>query len=75
MSPRFLSQKMLAKEPLKKMPSTAAKATSREPKVEDLSLIQRRAQSAFLRMQGTFWSGGQPRHRRKGQEAYCCQWR
>jgi hypothetical protein len=53
MRPRFLSQKMEAKAPLKKMPSTAAKATRREPKVEDLSLIQRRAQSAFLRMQGT----------------------
>ena len=29
MSPRFLSQKIAAKEPLKKIPSTAAKATTR----------------------------------------------
>ena len=29
MSPRFLSQKMAAKEPEKKIPSTAAKATTR----------------------------------------------
>jgi len=53
MSPLFLSQKMAAKEPLKKMPSTAAKATRRDAKVEFLSDIQRRAQSAFLRMHGT----------------------
>ena len=53
MRPRFLSQKMAAKEPLKKIPSTAAKATRREAKVEFLSEIQRSAQSAFLRMQGT----------------------
>jgi hypothetical protein len=53
MRPRFLSQKMEAKEPLKKIPSTAAKATRRLAKVEFLSEIQRRAQSAFLRMQGT----------------------
>src|SRR5271156_4084602 len=52
MRPRFLSQKMEAKEPEKKIPSTAAKATRRWAKVERLSEIQRRAQSAFLRMQG-----------------------
>jgi hypothetical protein len=32
MSPRFLSQKMEQKEPLKKMPSTAAKAMRRSAK-------------------------------------------
>ncbi|TRY55965.1 hypothetical protein DNTS_011346, partial [Danionella cerebrum] len=32
MSPRFLSQKIEAKDPEKKMPSTAAKATTRSPK-------------------------------------------
>jgi hypothetical protein len=44
---------MDAKAPEKKIPSTAAKATRREAKVEFLSVIHRRAQSAFLRMQGT----------------------
>ena len=44
---------MEAKEPEKKMPSTAAKATRRWAKVEDLSWIHLIAQSAFLRMQGT----------------------
>lgn len=44
---------MEAKAPEKKMPSTAAKAMRRVPKVEFLSEIHRRAQSAFLRMQGT----------------------
>jgi hypothetical protein len=53
MRPRFFSQNIDAKEPLKKMPSTAAKATRREAKVEFLSQIQRIAQSAFFRMQGT----------------------
>lgn len=53
MRPRFLSQKMAAKEPLKNMPSTAAKATRRWAKEEFWSAIQRSAQSAFLRMQGT----------------------
>ena len=53
MSPRFFNQKMAANDPLKKMPSTAAKATSLDAKVEFLSEIQRRAQSAFLRMHGT----------------------
>src|ERR1700760_2391835 len=53
MRPRFLSQKIEAKEPLKKIPSTAAKATRREAKVEFLSQIHRMAQSAFFRMHGT----------------------
>jgi hypothetical protein len=44
---------MEAKEPEKKIPSTAAKATRREAKVDSVSLIQRMAQSAFLAMQGT----------------------
>lgn len=44
---------MEAKDPEKKMPSTAAKATSRWAKVEDWSWIHLMAQSAFLRMQGT----------------------
>ena len=52
MRPRFLSQKMAAKEPEKKMPSTAAKAMRRSPKVERRSEIQRMAQSAFSLMQG-----------------------
>lgn len=44
---------MDANDPLKKIPSTAAKATSRWAKVELLSWIHLMAQSAFLRMQGT----------------------
>jgi len=44
---------MEAKDPLKKIPSTAAKATRRLAKVEFLSEIHFRAQSAFLRMHGT----------------------
>jgi hypothetical protein len=44
---------MDAKEPLKKIPSTAANATRRLAKVELLSEIHLRAQSAFLRMHGT----------------------
>ena len=36
MRPRFLSQKMLQKEPLKKMPSTHAHATSRSAKLDSL---------------------------------------
>jgi hypothetical protein len=47
-----LNQKIEAKEPEKKMPSTAAKATRRQAKVDFSSLIHRKAQSAFLRMQG-----------------------
>ena len=44
---------MEANDPLKKIPSTAAKATRRWAKVESLSWIHLMAQSAFLRMQGT----------------------
>src|SRR6266480_2535431 len=53
MRPRFLSQKMEAKAPLKKMPSTAAKATRREANVDCLSEIHLNAQSAFFLMHGT----------------------
>jgi hypothetical protein len=53
MRPRFLSQKMEAKDPEKKIPSTAAKATRRSANVEFLSAIQRRAHSALALMQGT----------------------
>ena len=35
-SPLFFSQKMDAKEPEKKMPSTAAKATIRSPEAENI---------------------------------------
>jgi hypothetical protein len=49
--PRFFSQKMLQKLPLKKMPSTAAKAMRRSAKLP--RLIQRRAHSAFFCTQGT----------------------
>ena len=35
-SPLFFSQKMEAKEPEKKMPSTAAKATIRSPEAEKI---------------------------------------
>lgn len=73
--PRFLSQKIEAKDPVssfdermtdatsnlvrmenvpeKKIPSTAAKAISRSPKIERSSEIHLRAQSAFFLMQGT----------------------
>ena len=47
MRPRFLSQKMEQKLPLKKMPSTAAKATMRSAKFLPFS-IHSRAQSAFF---------------------------
>ena len=46
MSPRFFSQKMLAKDPEKKMPSTAAKATRRSAK-ESVPSIQRIAHFAL----------------------------
>jgi hypothetical protein len=39
MSPRFLSQKIDAKDPEKKIPSTAAKAINRSAKVDLSSLI------------------------------------
>lgn len=44
---------MEAKEPEKKIPSTAAKATRRCANVEFLSWIHLMAHSAFLRIQGT----------------------
>eukprot|EP01136_Pigoraptor_vietnamica_P000683 Opistho-1_new@26302 len=49
--PRFLSQKIEQKLPLKKIPSTAAKATNRSAKVP--FSIQRKAHSAFLFTAGT----------------------
>ena len=51
MTPRFFSQKMAANDPEKKMPSTAANATTLSPKV-DPSEIQSMAQSAFFLTQG-----------------------
>jgi hypothetical protein len=57
--PRFLSQKIEAKEPEKKMPSTAANATSRSAKTARGSEIHRSAHSAFLVMQGTVASNHQ----------------
>jgi hypothetical protein len=52
MRPRFLSQKMEANDPEKKIPSTAAKAMRRSAKVERVSVIHLSAQSAFFLMQG-----------------------
>lgn len=46
--PRFLSQKIAAKLPEKKIPSTAANAISRSANVAVLLAIQRNAQSAFF---------------------------
>jgi hypothetical protein len=43
----------LTKDPEKKIPSTAAKAISRSAKVDLVSEIHLRAQSAFLAIQGT----------------------
>jgi hypothetical protein len=53
--PRFLSQKIDANDPEKKIPSTAAKAMRRSANVEFLSAIQRRAHSAFALIQGTMF--------------------
>jgi hypothetical protein len=53
MRPRFLSQKIDAKDPEKKIPSTAANATSRSAKVEFLSAIHLSAHSALALIQGT----------------------
>jgi hypothetical protein len=52
MRPRFLSQKIEANDPEKKMPSTAAKAMRRSANDDSSSSIHRRAQSAFFLMQG-----------------------
>lgn len=51
-SPLFLSQNIDAKLPEKNMPSTAAKATIRSPKVAVLLAIHCIAQSAFFFTQG-----------------------
>jgi hypothetical protein len=53
MRPRFLSQKIEAKDPEKKMPSTAANAMSRSAKVVRWSEIHLRAHWAFLWIAGT----------------------
>lgn len=50
---RFFSQKMEAKEPEKKMPSTAAKAIILSPKVAVVEPIHLSAHSAFFFTQGT----------------------
>lgn len=52
-NPLFLSQKIEAKDPEKKMPSTQAKATNLSANVVRLSSIHRRAHNAFFWMQGT----------------------
>jgi len=52
MRPRFLNQKMDAKLPEKKIPSTAAKAMTRSANEESLSPIHDKAQSAFFFTQG-----------------------
>src|SRR4051812_20889471 len=51
MRPRFLSQKMAANDPEKKIPSTVANATRRSAK-DLLDEIQRRAQLAFFWIHG-----------------------
>ena len=51
--PRFLSQKIAQKLPLKKMPSTAANATSLSAKLAVCSSHHFRAQLAFFCTQGT----------------------
>ena len=50
--PLFFNQKIAQNEPEKKIPSTAANAITRVAKDDSSSLIQRFAQSAFLRIQG-----------------------
>ena len=52
MRPLFLSQKIEANDPEKKIPSTAAKAINRSAKVDCLSVIHFKAQSAFFLIQG-----------------------
>ncbi len=51
-NPLFLSQKIGAKEPEKKIPSAAEKAMRRSANADFVSEIHRRAQSAFFLMQG-----------------------
>lgn len=53
----FFSQKMAAKEPEKKIPSTAAKAITRSPKLAVLELIHFSAHSAFSFTHGTEENG------------------
>ncbi len=53
MRPRFLSQKIAAKLPEKKIPSTDAYAMMRSAYEARSAEIQLRAQSAFLRTAGT----------------------
>ena len=65
---------MDAKEPLKKIPSTAAKATSRCANVEDLSSIHLMAQSAFLRMHGTIRNDVSLAFCRGWKKPHWCQW-
>jgi hypothetical protein len=50
--PLFLSQKMAANEPEKKIPSTAANAMMRSPKLAVFESIHFSAQSAFLLTHG-----------------------
>jgi len=52
MTPRFFSQKMAANDPEKKMPSTAAYATSRSAYGDFMSSIHRKAHSAFFLTHG-----------------------
>jgi len=51
-TPRFFSQKMAANDPEKKIPSTAANATSRSAYGDFLSSIHLNAHSAFFLTQG-----------------------
>ena len=52
--PRFLSQKIEANDPEKKIPSTDANAMTRSANVATSSLIHLRAQSAFFLTHGRF---------------------
>lgn len=52
-SHRFLNQKTAAKDPEKKIPSTAANATNLSAKVLSSDAIHFRAQSAFFFTNGT----------------------
>ena len=47
-SPRFFNQKIAQNDPEKKIPSTAAKATSRSAKLAYFALVHRSAHSAFF---------------------------
>lgn len=58
MRPRFLSQKIEAKEPEKKIPSTAANATNRSPNTAVGEEIHLSAQFALRVIQGTVQEGG-----------------